>query len=260
MQPLNIAIQSSAVDLLQAIIARGEIDIISVEGIEAIVIGKLFICVHTNRLDLQNKLLHLSHSLISAMTTYETESVALASRQRQIEGAAENLSQEGSLEANIRKFSLNPLMIQTLVDGISVPANRPVLQHWLDFILMAVPQFQPALQPVVTPLNDCICRQLLFSLGELHRAAAPNHDQSRDIHSTVTDAEFIMLLNGLERLVLLSLAYTSEVSSAEDETATVDKGASESSGLLGYVSGVFGSENLQQPEEQLTVYCLLSWV
>ena len=30
---------------------------------------------------------------------------------------------------------------------------------------MAVPQFQPTLQAVVTPLNDCMCKQLLASLG-----------------------------------------------------------------------------------------------
>lgn len=70
----------------------------------------------------------------------------------------------------------------------------------------------------------------------------------------MTDADFVMLLNALERLVLLSLAHTMEASSAEDEMATLEKSASESSGLLGYVSNVFGSETPQpQQDEQLTV-------
>jgi hypothetical protein len=64
-QPLNAVIQSTSVDLLQAIVSRGETDPLSLDIIEAAVIGKLFYCVHTFRLDLQNKLLHLLHAVIS---------------------------------------------------------------------------------------------------------------------------------------------------------------------------------------------------
>lgn len=73
-----------------------------------------------------------------------------------------------------------------------------------------------------------------------------------------TDAEMIMLLNGLERMILLSLAYTSEISSSEEDNMPAEKSGSENSGLLGYVSNVFGSESVQQmPEEQLTVGVLV---
>ncbi len=40
---------------------------------------------------------------------------------------------------------MNPLLIQTLVDGMSTRSNRPVLQHWLDFVLMAVPPISTSL-------------------------------------------------------------------------------------------------------------------
>lgn len=259
MQPLNAVIHTTSVELLQTIVARGEIDTIFIESIEAIVVGKLYFCVHLGRLDLQNKLLHVLHSLISASTAEDDSSrrPVLAPKPRQGERLGE-MTVDVPSDASARGYNINPLLIQTLVDGISVPTNRPILQHWLDFILMAVPQFQPALQAVVTPLNDCICKQLQTALDDIMQVASRAQDSDDDILSSVTDADFVMLLNGLERLVLLSLAYTSDLTSQEDDATAGDKSA-DSGGLLGYVSTVFSSENLQATtEEQLTVSILCS--
>ncbi|KAF8963955.1 Dopey, N-terminal-domain-containing protein [Flammula alnicola] len=251
MQPLNTAIQSNAIELLQVIVARGEIDSVLVESIEATAVGKLYFSIHTNRLDLQNKWLHLLHSVISVSTSHLESSRAGASTQDDNVLESGNL-QEKAADSAIR-YPLNPLLVQTLVDGISTRTNRPVLQHWLDFILMAVPQFQPALQAVVAPLNDCLCRQLLSSLGDVLRATAQIRDYAEDTPATVTDAELIMLLNALERLILLSLAYTAEMDTSEDDLHNVDKTTSEASGLLGYVSNVFSSDtSTSQQIEQLT--------
>ncbi|KAJ7742186.1 Dopey, N-terminal-domain-containing protein [Mycena olivaceomarginata] len=234
MQPNNVVIQSTSVDLLQAIVTRGEVDPVTVEVIEALVVDKLYFCIHRARLDLQNKLLHLLHSLIFASTTGNDP--PSSGKQRQGDGSVE----------------VNPLLIQTLVDGIATPMNRPVLQHWLDFVLMAVPQFQPTLQAVVTPLNECLCKQVLASLGDILNVTFKDGLFTDDLTSSATDAELIMLLGGLERLVLLSLAYPADSSSSEDEQAPTEK-APENSGLLGYVSTVFSSENVQNfGEEQLT--------
>ncbi|KAK0500731.1 Dopey, N-terminal-domain-containing protein [Armillaria luteobubalina] len=253
MRPQNAVIHSITVELLQTIVARGETELVVVESIEAIVVGKLYYCIHTNRLDLQNKLLHLLHSVISASTADDFVR-PFAGKHRQGEQPPEILTTfDSSQEAQPRAYAVNPLLIQTLMDGISVAANRPVLQHWLDFVLMAVPQFQPALHAVVAPLNECICRQLQTSLDNVLKASSHNDTFSDDTNSTITDAEFIMLLNGLERLVLLSLAYTSELSSPEEDQSGVEKSA-ESGGLLGYVSTVFSSENApQNVDEHLTV-------
>lgn len=256
MRTCNAVIQSTSVDLLQAIIARGEVDNLSVESVEAVVVGKLYFCIHMNRLDLQNKLLHLLHSLISASTSQnDIPSQIAIGKQRHDDSQVDSIAiQDGAQDTAIRGYSVNPLLIQTLVDGIDAQTNRPVLQHWLDFILTAVPQFQSALQVVVTPLNDCLCRQLSHSLADVLRASSQDQSYIKDTRSTTTDAELIMLLNGLERLILLSLAYTSEENSSEEETNVIEKSGPENSGLLGYVSGVFGSDSAQpMPDEQLTV-------
>ncbi|KAJ6601434.1 Dopey, N-terminal-domain-containing protein [Mycena vulgaris] len=252
MQPNNVAIQSTSIDLLQAVVARGEIDPVTVEVIEAIVVGKLYLCIHRTRLDLQNKLLHLLHSLISASTVSNDPPSGSSGKQRQGDGSVDTTTGPDSSQEAGRAYPVNPLLIQTLVDGIATPSNRPVLQHWLDFVLMAVPQFQPTLQAVVTPLNDCMCRQLLASLGDVLSVTFKDGLFTDDLTSSATDAELIMLLGGLERLVLLSLAYPTESASSEDDVSVADK-TTENSGLLGYVSTVFSSENVPNlVDEQLT--------
>ncbi|KAK7464504.1 hypothetical protein VKT23_006673 [Stygiomarasmius scandens] len=274
MHPQNLIIQSTSVDLLQAIVARGEISAISVETMEAVVIGKLYFCIHMGRLNLQNKLLHLLHSVLSVSMSVESRSTPVPSRlvSPSVEGLPDNTDAGG------RSYSVNPLLIQTLLDGISVPSNRPVLQHWLDFILMAVPQFQPTLQAIVAPLNDCVGRQLLLSLKDVKKVSAHERDFDEDIPSTATDAEFIMLLNAIERLVLLSLAYTSTEESGPEDDSSINEKPAEGSTILGIMSTVFSSDSNQPSnDDQLAakspayralsdgvrvlylIWCTLSW-
>ncbi|KAJ7070662.1 Dopey, N-terminal-domain-containing protein [Mycena amicta] len=226
MQPNNLAIQSTTIDLLQAISARGEVDPVTVEVIEAVVVRQTLL------LHLQNKLLHLLHSLISASTDANE-----AGKQRQTDILLDSTpNPDSSQDMGGRSPAVNPLLIQTLVDGIATPTNRPVLQHWLDFVLMAVPQFQPTFQAAVTPLNECVCKQLLASLGDILHVTFQDGLFSDDLKSSTTDAELVMLL---------CLAYPAEPSSSDDDQT--------GGGLLGYVSTVFSSDNTQSnTEDQLT--------
>ncbi|KAF9056037.1 Dopey, N-terminal-domain-containing protein [Panaeolus papilionaceus] len=251
MQPLNNIIQSNAIELLQVIVSRGEVDIALTQSIEATTIAKLYFSIHMNRLDLQNKWLHLLHSVISVSTAHSEAALRTATLKTE-EGTLDTPSVSDKPNEPAR-YPVNPLLTQTLVDGISTRTNRAVLQHWLDFILMAVPQFQPALQSIVTPLCDCLSRQVLYALADLLRIAAQPQDFADDQRTGVSDAELIMLLSGLERLVLLSLAYTSETETSDDDQGALEKSSSEPGGLLGYVSGVFSSESTSNNNmEQLT--------
>lgn len=264
MDPQNLVIQSTAVGLLQAIVARGEINGISIEVVEAAVIGKLYFCIHMERLTLQNKLLHLLHSVISASIALDDSSRRITVGKQRQELSLDALSSGEGDDSGSRGYSVNPLLVQTLVDGIATPTNQPVLQHWLDFVLMAVPQFQPTLQAVVIPLNDCLDKKILMSLRDLLKASGRDEEFSSDINAATSDAEFVMLLNGLERLILLSLAYTTEANISDDDASISAEKTTEGSGLLGYVSNVFSSDNTQQSsDDQLMVrvsssilYCL----
>ena len=139
----NITMQSAAINILQAIISRGDCDVEIIETTESANIKKLSLLVHSERLELQNKLLHLLHSVIS-------NSALSMSRQpsRSYGGTVQFSGDRPSdrpIEDDAPLFpqysAMNPLLIQCLVDGISVPPNRPILQHWLDFVLMTIPQF-----------------------------------------------------------------------------------------------------------------------
>jgi hypothetical protein len=257
MQPPNFAIQSTSVDLLQGIIARGEIDELSVDTVEAAIISKLFLGIHTKRLDLQNKLLHLLHALLSSsVSAHDTPTGRTTTGQsRSSVGASEDEQvQSTSQDSTSRTHDVNPLLIQTLVDGVVTPSNLPILQHWLDFVLMAAAQFQPTLHSAIPPLIDCICRQLLLALSDVRRASLKDAADSEDVLSIATDSEMIMLLNALERLIGLSLAHASDANQSEEEHVFSDKAAQESSGLLSYVSTVFSSDHVANTtEDQLSV-------
>lgn len=230
-----------SIDILQAIVARGEIDHLTLETLEPIIIGKLYLFVHLKRLDLQNKLLRILHSLISASTVHIA--------QTNVEEKS-----EGSHIPGKKAYTVNSLLTQTLVDGIAVPYNRPVQQHWLDFVLLAIPQFQQALEGAISPLVDCICRQLRLQLNDAVRANQPG---SSSVNTGVaTDAEFVMLLNTLERLLVMGLANYPESTHLEEDTPTQERTGGESSGILGYVSNVFTGETISTSEDQVAVSLL----
>ncbi|CAL1694342.1 unnamed protein product [Somion occarium] len=231
LHPLNIVIQSTSLDLLQALVVRGEVDAITLQTIESTVVSKLYFSVHTHRLDLQNKLLHLLHSIITALSS-------LAAGSKPDKTLAVDRSPEISPSSAVSAYNINSLLVQTLIDGLSASSNRSGLQHWLDFVLSTVPQFQNVLHNAIFPLNDCVCKLLRSALADVLQASSGGAVD--DIISSTTDADFLMLLNALERLVLLSSSHISTSTQDEDDTSLAEK--HESSGLLGYVSNVFGSD------------------
>jgi hypothetical protein len=247
----NVAVQSASVSLLQAIFTRGDMDLLTLKSVEAAVIQKLYFCVHMARLDLQNKLLNLLHSIISVFTTNQEASRGKPSSSRSGDASDDTVARDESQETRV--YSVNPLLMQTLEDGIETSTNRPLLQHWLDFILNTISQFPPSLQDVVTSLNACLCRQLRAGLADVLRASRGGDPRFPRTFTMTTDAELIPLLNGLERLTMLSLVSTVDPNLTEDDAIT-EKSAADTSGLLGLVSNVFTSENTQSSEEeQLTV-------
>ena len=252
MREFNTTTQSLSIDLLQTIIARGEVDQTALETVESVIVTKLYMCVHTGRLDLQNKLLHLLHSIISALTTLGSQlPMTHQPRMDLLSEAAQ--APDVEREVAPQSYNLNPLLTQALMDGIGTLSNRPLLQHWLDFVLMTIPQFHLALQPAIEPLIECICKQLRSATNDTAAARARVSD-AQDISSTTSDAELSMLLHAIERLLLLNLSRQIEAADAEDDGSYAEKPAADGTGIFGYVSTVFGSENpAYVPEEQLVV-------
>ncbi|KAG8901217.1 hypothetical protein FRB99_005472 [Tulasnella sp. 403] len=254
MLPGNAQLQATALDLLQAIVSQGEVDPLTLDNVEAAIISKLYVSVHAGRLELQNKLLHVLHSVILASSTATEITPAQKARLYRTSDIGtygeDPVGRDPVSTSPTNPVKVNPLFVQTLVDGISKETNRPILQHWIDFILMTIPQFQQSFSPLIFPLCDCICRELRTALDDVVHIY---HDPQAtpDVHSSTTDAEFIILLNALERLVLLGLAKL-DTPPLDDENVVQEKPTQESSGLLGLVSNVFGAEVSSINEEYLT--------
>lgn len=223
-------IQSTAIDVLQVLISRGEISNQVLQTVQAEIVKKLFFCVHTGRLDIQNNLLHILHTILSAAHISNGDS--------EISSDADENPTEA--ETRNRDVFVNSLLIQTLVDGVALPSNRSLAQHWFDFALNAIQQFQPHLQSVVLPLIESIQAQLRTALASL--ISTREQESFGDVVSVKTDAEMIMLLNALERLIQFSLAGPTQVNTPEADTDTSEKLPSEQGGILGYMSNVFGAD------------------
>ncbi|PSS29692.1 hypothetical protein PHLCEN_2v2840 [Hermanssonia centrifuga] len=235
----NTQLQSSTIDILQSLVARGDVDLAALLSAESIVVDKLYSCIHLGSLDLQNKLLHLLHSIISAFRARTDTS----------NNGQQKLDDQRGTESTV---NINSLLVQTLVDGLSVSSNRPILQHWLDFILTTIPQFHEILQPAIGPLNDCVCRLLQSGLEEITQASSQS-STAGDISVIATDADFLMLLNALERLVLLSLSQLPDTTQVDDDVLS-EKPTTEGTSILGYVSNVFSTEPTSGlTEEQMPV-------
>lgn len=246
----NLQVQSSALDLLQAIVTKGDVDPLTLDNVEAAIIGKLFVSVHSERLELQNKLLHVLHSVIVASPGTDAANGSRFDR-TQTGGTFSGEAADQFLNSPISS-KVNPLLVQTLIDGVSKATNRSVLQHWVDFILMTIPRFQQSATNLLFPLSDSICRQLRVGLEDLVRTYADSQ-ATANTRSFTTDSDLIALFNALERLVLLGLTK-SEGGYTEDDAASVqEKSAVESSGLLGLVSNVFSSDSASVQEEHLVV-------
>lgn len=247
MQSLNSHLHTVSLDILQAIVSRGEVDLPTLETIEATIISKLYMSVHTDRIDLQNKLLHVLHSTIFAVTSTALPPPGTASGSPRLTpgkiaplpGSAVDEPTSSDTYHAKHPGSINPLLIQTVTDGITRTAHSPILQHWVDFVLMTVPHFQQSQAQVVLPLVDCVCKQIQTALDALQDLIQSRHTNKADRISRVTDAEVIVLLNALERLVLLGITQNPEPGPTEEEESGSEK---ENSGLFGIVSTVFNSE------------------
>jgi hypothetical protein len=248
MQTLNRHLHTISLDILQAIVSRGEVDLPTLETVEAAIVSKLYMSVHTDRVDLQNKLLHTLHSTIFAVTSTALPPLGTASGSPRLTpgkvaplpgSTVDDLTSNDTQHSKL-PGSINPLLIQTVIDGITRTSHSPILQHWIDFILMTIPHFQQSQAQVVLPLLDCVCKQIRAALDAIQDLIQSRHTNHADHASSVTDAEVIVLLNALERLALLAINQTSEPGAAEEEETGLEK---ENSSLFGIVSTVFTSES-----------------
>jgi hypothetical protein len=237
MTPFNLIIQSTTVDLLQVIVSRGGIDEVYLKTLEATATGRLYLSIHRQRLDIQNKLLHLLHSILSVTFSQEANPKA-------------STSAINTLEATeVKRQTVAGFLTKVLIDGVTVSTNRPVFQHWLDFIVMTLPKPQFNLTSSIVPIIDNIARELRRSLLGTVKAFE-ERDSLTDVMSAVSDLDFVMYLNAIENLVLASLTGGSRVRGADGE-GVAERTASDTGGLFGF----FASDTTSHATEESASVC-----
>lgn len=230
--PMNIRIHSICVDILQAIISRGSIDERVLENVRDMIIMRLFLATHRMRLDIQDKLLHLLHSVLSALPV---PSIPLAQSTTSFSDMTES-----------QRHSTN-FFTQVLIDGVTVASNRPVYQHWFDFIVMTLPKTQYNLKTSILPLIEAISQHINIMLSNTLSASGAI-DQLVDNIKAASDFEWLMYLNALESLVTASLTGPSDSQISNEDASGVDATTSDAGGIFGF----FGSDTTAQASEDLS--------
>ena len=249
MGSLNHQIHAVVAELLQVIISRGESDIAGLQSLESALTSRLYLCVHRSELDLQNKLLHVLHSVVHAISGLRRSDKASADLTGKLEAKArdlDNLAQPPSL-------SRDAMFVKVLSDAISTQQNSAVVHHWIDFFLMTIPQIRHSLNSIVLPLVDC----LVLRLSVLVQAFSTTYGSTGSLlvasstTAEATDAEYTVLMNALERLLLIAVsearAATADIEPRSPDQRSMNESSSNvaGTGLLGYMTGVLASAEVE---------------
>ncbi|KAF9347056.1 hypothetical protein BGX26_001433 [Mortierella sp. AD094] len=213
---LNEEIHMVAADFLHFVISKiDHIDPNLLATIHKTVINKMLYCINHGCLDLQSRLLHLLHATILMGTTpvkkSNTPNTPMArdgsmSTLDSAGGSSSNHTSGGDTnESLFRVIGSSPLFVKTVFDALSVPTNRPILQHWMDFLMLALPFLTNYFRKVLLPVIQCLCDQILRSRACLLEAYT-NQERSLTGTPNLTDQDLTIFLTGLERLLTFSLA------------------------------------------------------
>jgi hypothetical protein len=227
---LNTSLQSSAIELLHSIFSVLVLDGGEGARVEAVVIRKLFVAVHTGRHELHGPLLHLLHTLVYATVS-----------RVQLVGDEASLHHDADRN-RVQTLIVSQLLLQTLGDGLRLSFMGRTYRHWLDFLLHTIPLFRPPQQDHILSLIEFLSTQIRSAASELDKCW-PIGGNSGSGSFFVNELDFLALLAALEKLTLLmpslSNAQTSPLTTLNPERGM---GNAESGGLLGIVSSVFSTE------------------
>ncbi|KAG9326517.1 hypothetical protein KVV02_007666 [Mortierella alpina] len=219
MLDLNEEIHMVGADFLHFIISKiDHIDINLLTVIHKTVINKMLYCINHGRLDLQSRLLHLLHATIlmgttpvkkastAAPTGSQHGSLPRESSMSTFEGSTGSNQTNGDTQESLfRIVGSSPLFVKTVFDALSVPTNRPILQHWMDFLMLALPFLTNYFRKVLLPITQCLCDQILRSRAFLLEAYT-NPKQCTTGSPSLTDQDLMIFLTGFERLLTFSLS------------------------------------------------------
>jgi hypothetical protein len=229
----NQQIHATTADLLQMLVSRGDIPPADIGTIEETLSFRLLILIRNRDYNLQNKLLHALHATISVGISTPQSRHSISTEVATIKDKPESESP-----------TVNQLFTILVGDGITKQANTAIVHHWIDFLLMTVPQIRRSLDEVVKPLIDRLVHRLRLLVLDLEKTYHANPEQH--LESDFTDSDFSVFVNALERLMIVSIEGegvsigTAEANSAKNSNERSLPSES-TGGLFAGVFNVLGS-------------------
>ncbi|CAG8433328.1 13062_t:CDS:10 [Ambispora gerdemannii] len=256
MSVLNEHIHMHATDLLNLILTRPElVDSSLVSMIYDVSLRKILYSIRTKRLDLQARLLHLLFSTViiigsskitngrssSPSPSIFTKKTSLLSEPAFSESTT-SLSQQSLHEGLLKDekessraltaTTSSPLFIKVLLQALSTPSNRPLLQQWMDFIINTFLYFRQSFNTILLPLLGCICEQLQLWKSEMQKqheilladCIDNKNTASIDMNEfTASDWNVNTLFSGLEKTLVFCLLDSISNSSVDDSDVSVNE-------------------------------------
>ncbi|KAL1915944.1 uncharacterized protein VTP21DRAFT_6332 [Calcarisporiella thermophila] len=234
----NESIQITATDLLHFFATKSEfMDLALVQQAYEVTLRKLLFCISVSRLDLQTRLLFLLHATSSLLSRAER-------RRKNSAATADHPDEDGELATSFTlstpmDAASSPLLIKCLINALSMPSNRPLLQHWLDFVVSCLSFWSHAFKRILLPLMQCLSDQLVRCFQDMQahlEYGAP----------TCSEEDMVGLLMCFERVLLFCLvegridetnASMSVGASTDSRASSLPLGISEGTGGLRSLAG-----------------------
>lgn len=176
------SIQLRAAELLYQVVSKlDHVDMHITRLVQQSVLQKLLFCVNTGNLGLQQKLLHVVHA---------TMAITAAATLHHHRGTPEKYRRHGSMDSTtgdaLNQYWMDSvsrvpssgvgahqsveavelardttaLFVKCVSDALTLPSNRPVLQHWIDFTLASLPNLRGGFRQMIVPILMAVCEQV----------------------------------------------------------------------------------------------------
>lgn len=219
----TLRIQSSALTLMRRLVEHGDSSATSSARIRDCLVASIRRSIRQSRLALQPQMLALLQQCISPPPSSPHMSPSHHRKRSQPQAKPRAVSDS---ETDLA-------LIQVVIEGVTSPQNRSLLQQWVDFVLAISPAIGRR-QTMILMLCECFSDQLRRVVVQLRAAyQSPSNP-------TVADSEPALLLSALERLISLVFAPGRDLRASEESARATTEGAG--SGIMGLVSGVFTVE------------------
>ncbi|TPX67373.1 hypothetical protein SpCBS45565_g03814 [Spizellomyces sp. 'palustris'] len=270
------SIQARAAEFLLIVLSRSDyVNYQLVSVVQGIVIRKLLYCIFACKLDVQPRMLQVLHGIAGLLSSQRVvhevgagpvsakadvpvsaamDSMLAAEMKTESQEHTESSDTKPNSNATfprLRTIGSSPILVRTLLDALSIHTNRPVLQHYMDFILSSLPHLRNSFRRILLPIIQCLCDELRkyqdgmrkymsYSFERLQSNGIDPGDEQLSMQA-YPELDVLVLLYGLEKLIAFCLAEGG-LDSTGAKGGPPGAGGTSFRFLTGYVASVFGSD------------------